>query len=247
MLEELRGENSLLGILVGLVLHIAEIILEGAPAPEQSIEVLLRNHHRSHVVGKAELSGSIQHFQVMVDLLYVPESFYYKESEAPEVHQLQVKILYDKGREVMPGHFEEQGVGVDGLRRVEENKQLPLARVEVEFQVGRVGWDRIITQARVPEHTAHIRHSALEFLPLGQSLEICRGVFGHIRVGVALQHLHKRLAELVGLVLGHVGKRFQEHELGHEFAQGVLLAERVVKRVNPTVVILQICVESLVI
>ena len=90
----LRRKHCLLGVAVGLVAHIAEIVVERASALQQRREVGGRDYHRTHLRRQGECGRGGHHLTVMVDLLHIIESFDNQQAEPSEIHLFEVEILH---------------------------------------------------------------------------------------------------------------------------------------------------------
>ena len=146
----------------------------------------------------------------------------------------------------MARYVVDEGVGLYGAVVEEEQEGMRCFGVACElngaFRCRRVGVLSGGYEACVPYHASCVGEAAVDFASFGHSGKVSRGHRRGIGLGIAFEHFAQRLVELFGLVFGDVGQRVEEHELGHEFAQGVVAHHVVVGLMNPVVAVFEVIV-----
>ncbi len=163
-----------MGLADGFFADEAEVVVKRSASLEQFLEVALAYLHGAHSFGYDDTAVLAEQRAVVVELGFVAESFDEEKAELPEVHDFEVEVAHHVGGEVVAGHIEEQLVGRD-LRGGEEQHQIVgLFRCEREVKVGgfAVKQGRVVGQADIPDHAAHVGGAAVEFSALGKAFEI---------------------------------------------------------------------------
>ena len=102
----------------------------------------------------------------------------------------------------------------------------------------------VVAETCCPQHTAGVLAATVNLATLVDLLHDRRRGGCDVGFGIALKHLLEGFFELVVVLLGYIRQRVDEHELGHEFRQGILAHHLGISRMDLSIVVVQVIVVS---
>ena len=215
--------NLLLDFLLVEFIEIAEVFLKGSSFLEQQVEVVLAD---DDIVGLLrDVLGIVflPHTAIVVNLAIVGKSLDNNQSEVAKCHGFELEVLDDKRLKVVLCNLIEQLVRRNRVGREHEHKVLWLVAPLGEWGelLALATGSGVVRKSHRPQHATGVGRATIDFAALIQLLDNGRGCGCDVGLGIALKHLLDSALELLGVALGDIGERIDEHELRHDFRQRI--------------------------